>query len=267
MQLNPGKPINFEQASSEVLNTGMPDSWMNTLLSVFRIMLIAGWVLLPLYLVMLIFSKEARKRLLRDIAMILPVLALLYLLNSSRVAENMAEGLNLNIGGNNDLELADGGASIAPPEFSPPPEWVTTAVIIGIAIVVALIVGVIIYVVWKRSKEKTLEPVRRVEREAQNALDAIGAGGDLRETILRCYYQMIESLKEYRGIYRDRDMTPHEFELLLSGRGMPREPVHQLTQLFEQVRYGAQSPGRKEEQIAVSSLSAIVTACQKTRSM
>ena len=60
-------------------------------------------------------------------------------------------------------------------------------------------------------------------------------------------------------------MTPHEFERILQERGLPRGPVHDLTQLFEQVRYGGYNPGRQEERVAVSSLSAIVTACQRSR--
>jgi len=44
---------------------------------------------------------------------------------------------------------------------------------------------------------------------------------------------------------------------------LPVSPVHQLTQLFETVRYGGVTPGRKEEQVAVTSLRAIINACQK----
>jgi hypothetical protein len=105
--------------------------------------------------------------------------------------------------------------------------------------------------------------LRRVEKEARVALDAISAGGDLREAVIRCYLQMIEALQEYRGIHRDQDITPHEFEIILAKRGMPGEPVHQLTTLFEEVRYGTFKPGRKEEQVAIASLSAIVSACQR----
>jgi hypothetical protein len=76
---------------------------------------------------------------------------------------------------------------------------------------------------------------------------------------------MLQAVEEYKNIRRDRDMTPHEFELALERRGLPREPIHQLTELFEQVRYGGQVPGRAEERLAVSSLSAIVSACQRTR--
>jgi hypothetical protein len=267
LKFDPGHPISFKEVAPEVVNETVQDDWMRSLLAVFRVVLILGWVLLPIYLIMLIFSKEARKRFLRDMIMVLPILILLYLLSASRATEKLAEGLNLKMNGD-DLNQAENLAGAnRPPEFVPPPEWVTTLTIVVIAVVIALIAAGIIYVFWKRSRERTHGPIRRVEMEAQAALDAIETGGDLREAILRCYLQMIEALKEFRGIYRDRDMTPHEFEVFLSNRGMPQEPVHQLTQLFEQVRYGAHSPGRREEQIAVSSLSAIIAACKRTRSM
>jgi hypothetical protein len=77
---------------------------------------------------------------------------------------------------------------------------------------------------------------------------------------------MIIVLRDYRLIHRDQDMTPHEFEQMLEHHGLPREPIRQLTELFERVRYGAYSPDRSEEHIAISSLSAIVRACQSSTS-
>ncbi len=265
LELKPGQEFHFEEAAETVYAQDVPEGWSGILLVVFRIILILSWVVIPLYLILLIFSKEARKRFLRDMAMMMPILVMLYLLNTSQVARNVAENLELNF---DEMETGEfeGLGEVAPPEFVPPPDWVTTLAIVIIALVVAAIVAGAIYIVWKRSRERNYEPIHRVEKEARAALDAIETGGDLREAIIRCYVQMIEALKEYRGIYRDRDMTAHEFELFLSKRGLPREPVHQLTQLFEQVRYGAQTPGRREENQAISSLSAIISACQKTRS-
>ena len=56
-------------------------------------------------------------------------------------------------------------------------------------------------------------------------------------------------------------MTPREFEVYLTQNGMPREPVQQLTRLFELVRYGAVTAAPADEQHAVASLTAIVEAC------
>jgi hypothetical protein len=62
-------------------------------------------------------------------------------------------------------------------------------------------------------------------------------------------------------------MTPSEFEQALQGKGLPREPVHQLTHLFEEVRYGARQVGEREERQAIDSLSAIVAACTRAKSV
>jgi hypothetical protein len=119
--------------------------------------------------------------------------------------------------------------------------------------------------VWRRTRRKEELPLEKIERRAQDAIDELAAGGDLREVIQRCYFRMIDALHEYRNIDRERDVTPHEFELILQRHGLPPDPVHQLTDLFERVRYGAHRPGRQDEQLAVSSLSAIVAACQRAR--
>jgi hypothetical protein len=136
---------------------------------------------------------------------------------------------------------------------------------VAIALAVTLILAGAFYAIWRRTnaQRRLREPLKNVEREAQAALDAIMAGADLREAILLCYLQMVETIKEYRGIYRDQDMTPREFEVFLEKRGVPRDPVHQLTRLFEDVRYGTFKPGRTDEQTAISSLSSIVSACQR----
>ncbi len=188
----------------------------------------------------------------------------MYILASNQASRDAAEDLTPRLFGDAaSEELVP--TPIPPPEFTPPPSWVTSITTIAIALVISLLLIGIFYAIWRRSQErlKLREPLKKVERQAQAALDTIRAGGDLSEAILRCYLQMVETLKEYRGIYRDQDMTPHEFEIFLGRHGVPDEPVHHLTRLFEEVRYGAIKPGRKEEQVAIASLSAIVSACQR----
>ena len=101
--------------------------------------------------------------------------------------------------------------------------------------------------------------------EAQQAISAIQSGSRLEETITRCYREMCRVLQEERGIERGVAMTPSEFEEVLAGRGMPKQAVHQLTHLFEDIRYGSKPAGPREEQIAIDSLTAIVAACNPQR--
>jgi hypothetical protein len=65
-------------------------------------------------------------------------------------------------------------------------------------------------------------------------------------------------LAEEQGIERKDSMTVREFENLLEVAGVPYDPVHQLTQLFEAVRYGHWQPNPIDEEKAIHCLEAIV---------
>ncbi len=267
LQLAPGQPYSVQGPVNGISPGGMNGLGDYVMLA-FRAFMILLWVAVPVYLILALINKDMRKRLLRDIAMLLPVLLLLFYLSNQKPAQRAVQDLNPPMFNGSTMEAGLAGTPAPPPpEFVPPPGWVTTLTTAVIAIVITLIILAVVYGLWRRARnQRSTEPLKQVEREAQAAIDAIGAGGDLREVIMRCYFQMIEALKEYRGIHRSYDMTPHEFELTLQKRGLPAESVHQLTGLFEQVRYGMTKPGRQDEATAIASLSAIVSACQKTRS-
>jgi beta-lactamase regulating signal transducer with metallopeptidase domain len=242
-------------------NNGPFDSFMN----IFRIMMIIAWVLLPIYAIYLILSKEARKRLLHDLLIIIPLVLLLYFFsnNISKQMTGIVPSLDTSIQSPQEGE----SQQAAPlPEFQPPPAWVTTVASLVLWSATVVAISLALWNVWRHRRQKKLEPLKQIGRQAQEAIDQLEAGGDLREIIQRCYRQMIIVLRDYRLIHRDQDMTPHEFEQMLEHHGLPREPIRQLTELFERVRYGAYSPDRSEEHIAISSLSAIVRACQSSTS-
>lgn len=267
LQLAPGQPVSFQQLAPDVSSANGTNDLTGILTVVFRVAMIIFWILVPIFIAMIVLDKEARKRLLRAMALVVPFLLLLFYLSTQKPLQKAADSFSP--GGFNMATLEPGQSPAPPPPaYTPPAGWVTTLATVLIAVAVSLIVIGVVFTVWRRWKNQRQlqEPLRQVQREAQAALDAIYAGGDLRETILRCYLQMVEALKQYRGISREFDMTPHEFELYLEKRGLPREPVRQLTQLFEQVRYGAAQPGRQDERTAVSSLTAIISAIQNPRS-
>lgn len=103
----------------------------------------------------------------------------------------------------------------------------------------------------------------RLLEETEGALNAIRTGEDLRNVIIRCYFQMTRALGDERNIERNHDMTAREFEALLAARGFPDQPVHRLTGLFEKARYGELSADTKDEELAVASLSEIIQFCRK----
>ena len=244
IQFEPGRPFSFSQLAPSVVDSTIPNQSLRLLTAIFRVVLILGWIVLPLYIILLIIDKKERKRFIRDMIMFLTIAAALYFLLNQRSAQQPNAQTNP-LGGLLGTPAPPGPLAPPPTPYVPPPAWVTMLASILIAGAITLIVVGIFYSIWKRSHDRlqSSEPLRAVQREAQSALDALEAGGDLREIILRCYYQMAETLRESRGIQRNFDMTPHEFEIYLERRGLPRDPIHQLTQVFEQVRYGGVKPG------------------------
>jgi hypothetical protein len=235
------------------------------LMRIFRIVMVLAWLLLPFCIIYFIISKEMRKRVLRDLMTLMPILILVYLLLNNR---NFG-GLGIEMDPGAGLPADQGEMLLTPfpaePEYVPPPDWVTTVTSLALAAGITLLVFGVGYSLWRRSRQKPLEPLQIVELEARAALEEIEAGGDLREVIQRCYLQMVQATRSYRNITRGQDMTPHEFQAVLEQRGLPSGPVHQLTELFEQVRYGGHRPGRQEERLAIASLSSIIAACQRGR--
>jgi hypothetical protein len=125
-------------------------------------------------------------------------------------------------------------------------------------IMVILIIGAAILVFWllsqvlRRKKGEDL-----IANEAEAALKAIENGDDLRNVIIRSYLQMLIIAKEEQGIERSDSATPREFEQIMTARGIPPAPLHQLTGLFEKVRYGSKPTDQKDEKSAIECLSAI----------
>jgi len=105
----------------------------------------------------------------------------------------------------------------------------------------------------------------RLLKEAETALDAITMGENPQNVVIRCYFQMIRTLEEERGIERSYSMTTREFEDWLESNGFPIAPVRQLTRLFEKVRYGAQLTVKDGEETAVESLKEIIQFCKSER--
>jgi hypothetical protein len=103
------------------------------------------------------------------------------------------------------------------------------------------------------------------EIEIENARQAILAGDDLKNVILRCYQQMGVALERDQQIERAAGMTTGEFERLLTSNGIPQQPVHQLTQLFDRVRYGHWQPKPGDEEKALACLDAILAFSKEAR--
>ena len=83
--------------------------------------------------------------------------------------------------------------------------------------------------------------------------------------ILRCYFEMTNAIKLEHGISREKNLTVREFEQQLDEQGFPSQPVHNLTVLFEKVRYGIHTRSDEDADLALESLGAIIRYCKKGR--
>ena len=104
-------------------------------------------------------------------------------------------------------------------------------------------------------------------QEAQNAVNALKAGENLKNVIIRCYLQMTHVLQKEQGMERSNNMTVREFENWLESKGVPCVPVRHLTHLFEKVRYGKLQLSENDEKTGVESLNEIIKYCRREKDL
>ena len=141
--------------------------------------------------------------------------------------------------------------------LGPAPPLLIWLVGIGVA-------GALIYLVIGLARSRRPSAAGPWRLEAEKARQALLAGDDLKDVILQCYQRMGLALQQEQALARRVYMTTGEFERLLAAQGVPRDPVHQLTQLFEAVRYGHWQPNPGDEQRALRSLDAILEYSRST---
>lgn len=254
LELRPGQPFSLGRRPP-VSGGSYSIGGGSTLVTVIRVFVIVAVLFLPFAIIQLIVSPKARKRLLRQLVSLLPFFILLHLMMRAQ----------FNVTGEQvqPLDMLPDTPPLAPTvAFTPnPPPWLNVAMSLGLAVLVAMVlIGVLWLVLRHRYHPKS--PLEQLAREAQDALDALLTGADLKNVVMRCYFEMARMLNEQRGIKRQRDMTPREFRSRLEEAGLPGEPIRQLTQLFEEVRYGTKVPSKGEEHQAIACLTAIVEACR-----
>jgi hypothetical protein len=237
-----------------------------TMPSDFFLILIRGLLalvllLVPIYVIYHLLTPEGRRKLLGDLVVILIFFAAAEIL--SRLPRKAAPNQQQPSGEQGGLTMPTPGPVATFTAQSTPA--LEIAVIVVIALIIAIGVGVL-YWYYRRRQEQNAEPtpLEQVANEAQSAVDALRAGEDIKDIVIRSYIQMSRILRLERDIQRDEAMTPHEFEKTLVEKGLPYDPVHQLTHLFEEVRYGTKRPGELDEQRAITCLSTIVAFCRES---
>jgi hypothetical protein len=138
-----------------------------------------------------------------------------------------------------------------------PPEWL---VLLLTALLLAGIVGTATLLIRRMLPRPAVDHLDLLVDEAREALGELRSGANLRDTISRCYAEMVRVIVEQRGVRRDATLTPREFEQRLLLIGMNDSHIRRLTRLFERVRYSAHAAGQPEEQEAQACLEAIIAA-------
>ena len=259
--LQPGQPFPFGWDWNWLVGTDpgiLPGGEL--LINLIEIILLCGVILLPFSIIYLILSPTARKQLVREFMRVVPIL-LLFIIFAKIMSRlpNLSEKNNLAVG----TESALGLPSPTPLTYSTnPPPWLVLIITVSLAFVLTGSIFGGIWFFWKHRQKKN--PMKQLAIQVERALDALYEGGDLKNIVIHCYYEMSQVLNQQRGIRREIAMTPQEFEKRLKENGFPELPIHQITMLFEEVRYGTLIPGVAEENRAVASLTEIIEFCQNS---
>jgi hypothetical protein len=257
LELLPGQPL--PQILSETGTggsiAGLPGG--DLILFLLRAVYFAGLVCLPFFVIYLILNPKARKQFFKDLLRVL-VFCLILWMGSNLLRRLGSQGEEQTMEGAGAASNLPGIGEVL--QFSPQTQpWLILLVSALLALALCGLAGLALWLMLRRKPPEP--PLKRIALQAQAALEAIQAGGDLRNIVIRCYAEMSRVLNDTLNIQRAAHMTPREFEAALEGRGLPPQPVRTLTRLFEEARYGTAAPGEPEERQALDSLAAIVAAC------
>jgi hypothetical protein len=251
-----GQPFSLGRSPEGVWNTPGGLWQIEFFETVFRVIVFIAALILPVSIIYFFVSREARKRVLLDFLRLLPFLVILYLL-AQRLQPDIVQPEQ---GLPQLLPDVSEGVPIADVDAAPP-QWFLSVISVGFALLVATVLVGLGWFVW-RHRRRAVPPLEQLAQQAEEAVEAIKAGADLRDTVMRCYYEMSRVLRQQRGIRRHQAMTPREFAAFLEEVGLPARAVRRLTELFERVRYGAKSPGQDEGAQALACLETIVEFCR-----
>ncbi len=213
-------------------------------------------IFFPIYVIYSLLTSEGRQRLIADVIVIVILLLLATYLEKLSPKENTQDPQQIALAPQNSNAESNLPISV----FSAtPPSWLTPAIILLAAVLCVILIFVVQRFLQRATKSDF--DLGELAHEAQNAIDSLSTGGDLKVTVINCYREMTRIVKQQRGIERATTMTVREFENYLISTGLPQEAVKTLTRLFEQVRYGGALEGTQEEQVALSCLTDIVNAC------
>jgi hypothetical protein len=257
--LLPGQPFSLEQPTAEAPGGDNPLPGSDIVMYLFQGILALAIIMLPVYIIYSLMTAEGRRRLLVQVVLFVLLFIIADQLHN-RAQEEDLESQGMSAGRPMNMDQFSESAPAAVFQAEPPQEF-ALVVILMISVLATAAGGAIFWYFWQRARTPEFAFAKLAE-EAQNAIEAIHAGGDFEATIMRCYQEMSRVLKQEQGIARETYMTPREFEQRLMSVGFTHESLKTLTRLFEQVRYSRIPAGADEQNLALACLADIVDACK-----
>jgi hypothetical protein len=263
VQMEKGQVFSLEepvQSAAGTSQTLYDFGWLFIVLQSLQVVLI---ILALVYVLISLFDKNARQRLLKDLLRIAVLFFLMqYFVNNWQQSLEQGETDMQPSGLLDPSELS--GEVIAPSIFEANPQpWMFPLIAVIAAVLLALVTFVVLLLLSKRLRADQPRYLN-IANNAQKALDEIREDrSEFSDVIIRCYAEMSQTLADEKDIQRSEAMTTHEFEQDLLSRGFPSRPVQQLTKLFEQVRYGHQQTSDNEKHVAMQALSDIIAFCRR----
>lgn len=239
---------------------GAPDG--SLLLRIYRAIFLIALAVFPFAVILVMIDPELRKRVLRSMIRILLIMLLLML-----VMRNQVEPEEMSFEPEGGAQTPGGGLlgeAFSPEAFAP--DRISPWVGRGLSLALGVLAAAILVIIILRARQNRLEAESALDGialHARSALQDIEQGGDLRNVVLRCYEQMTRTVREQRGLRRERTVTAREFVDYLTNAKLPEEPVTRLTGLFEKARYSSRETTPDDEEEAIASLRAIVRACEE----
>ena len=256
VEFAPGEPFTLE--NNRPLTPGLagaPAELSPAMRLLLRIWLTMTLALLPFSIFFLILSPNARRRIIPNL-IVFGMFMLIMSSLSKPLGQMLGEGGALE--GLSMTGLTEGGAVGQPAEFTgSAPGWLLLLVSFILAAIMVAAGARLLYALVRSRRRPAAASLARIGEEAESAMTAIAEGGDLRDTVIRCYVEMNRVANEAHGILRQKAMTAREFEEQLERAGLPGDSVRDLTRIFEAVRYGAKDLGPGAEERAIACLSAI----------
>jgi hypothetical protein len=211
-------------------------------------------------LIIMLFRPEMRKVLIKRLIQLGLFALAAYLVLSANFAPSETENVL------NTVEPAPqssmGNVPGLDDEFAPPQvdPWVQFAVSFGVALAVLAVGGWLAFRLTAKKPQGgvSLDEIAAIARRTVRDLES---GQDWDEVIIQCYIRMSEAVSEKRGVYRQSAMTPLEFASKLEKAGLPGEAVRTLTNLFDEVRYGARQADQQKRDLAIAAMNAILSYC------